>query len=76
MFCLESHERGIYEVLVPLYFPRSKLEESVALWQLPKNIGGEFGESHIPDRQIRIIRNPQHALNMMLGGKLNSPRLR
>lgn len=64
---MESHESGIYEVLTPLYFPRNKLEESSALWQLPKNIGDRYGELYIPDRQIRIIRNPQHSV--MIGGK-------
>lgn len=64
---MESHERGIYEVLAPLYFPRDQLEESSALWQLPKDIGGDFGEPQQPDRQIRIIHNPQHSV-MMIGG--------
>ncbi|XP_055917469.1 protein GDAP2 homolog isoform X1 [Eupeodes corollae] len=64
ILCVDAHERGIYEVLAPLYFPRDQLEESTALWQLPKDIGGEFGEPHHPDRQIRIIRNPQHTVKM------------
>lgn len=67
ILCLEPHERGIYEVLAPLYFPRDKLEESSALWQLPKDIGGTYGEPQILDRQIRIIHNPQHTV--MIGGK-------
>lgn len=62
VLCLEPHERGIYEVLAPLYFPRDILEESSALWQLPKNIGGKFGEPQLVDRQIRIIHNPQHSV--------------
>lgn len=62
ILCLEPHERGIYEVLAPLYFPRDILEESSALWQLPKNIGGKFGEPQLVDRQIRIIHNPQHSV--------------
>ncbi|KAI9576672.1 hypothetical protein GQX74_010654 [Glossina fuscipes] len=64
IFCLNSHEHGIYEVLAPLYFPRNRLEERSALWQLPKDIGGEYGEPLHPDRQIRIIRNPQHSVLM------------
>ena len=67
IFCLQSHECGVYEVLAPLYFPRNQLEESSALWQLPNNIGGNFGELNIPDRQIRIIRNP-HSV-MMFGSE-------
>lgn len=70
ILCLEQHECGIYEVLAPLYFPRNQLEESTALWQLPKNISGITGELSISDRQIRITRNPQHTI-MMLGSELN-----
>lgn len=65
--CLESHERGIYEVLAPLYFPRDQLEESSALWQLPEDIGGIYGEPQFAGRQIRIIHNPQHSV--MIGSK-------
>ncbi|XP_054089063.1 protein GDAP2 homolog isoform X1 [Zeugodacus cucurbitae] len=64
ILCVSAHERGIYEVLAPLYFPRDHLEERSALWQLPKDIGGEFGEPQNTDRQIRIIRNPQHSVLM------------
>lgn len=67
ILCVSAHERGIYEVLAPLYFPRDHLEERSALWQLPKDIGGEFGEPQNPDRQIRIIRNPQHSVLMRHG---------
>lgn len=68
ILCLEQHECGIYEVLAPLYFPRNQLEESSALWQLPKNVSGITGELSISDRQIRITRNPQHTI-MMLGSE-------
>jgi len=63
ILCVNSSERGTYEVLAPLYFPRDQLEERSALWQLPKDTGGELGEPQHPDpdRQIRIIRNPQHS---------------
>lgn len=67
ILCLEPQERGIYEVLAPLYFPRDILEESSALWQLPRDIGGTFGEPQIVERQIRIIHNPQHSV--MISGK-------
>ncbi|XP_035906492.1 protein GDAP2 homolog isoform X4 [Anopheles stephensi] len=60
--CLESNARSIYEVLAPLYFPRDPLEERSALWQLPKDIGGLYGEPQLADRQIRIIHNPQHSV--------------
>lgn len=57
---------GIYQVLMPLYFPRSKMEEEAARWQLPPDIGGNDGEPIMPDRQIRIIDNPQHTLHRKL----------
>uniref|UniRef100_A0A4Y0BIV9 Macro domain-containing protein n=1 Tax=Anopheles funestus TaxID=62324 RepID=A0A4Y0BIV9_ANOFN len=60
--CLESNARSIYEVLAPLYFPRDSFEERSALWQLPKDIGGLYGEPQLADRQIRIIHNPQHSV--------------
>ncbi|XP_039440449.1 protein GDAP2 homolog isoform X5 [Culex pipiens pallens] len=62
--CLDPNEQrgGIYEVLAPLYFPRDPLEEQSALWQLPKDVGGAYGEPQLADRQIRIIHNPQHAV--------------
>lgn len=67
VFVVDNSEYGIYEVLLPLYFPRSKHEADAARWQLPADIGGLDGEPMIPDRQIRIIDNPQHTLH----GKLS-----
>ena len=49
-------------MLAPLYFPRDILEERSALWQLPKDIGGVYGEPQLADRKIRIIHNPQHCV--------------
>lgn len=63
IFAVENCDLGIYEVLLPLYFPRSKYEEDAARWQLPTDIGGVDGEPMLPDRQIRIIDNPQHSLH-------------
>ncbi|XP_015589859.1 protein GDAP2 homolog isoform X3 [Cephus cinctus] len=63
VFVLESCDLGIYEVLLPLYFPRTLAEQDNACWQLPSDIGGMDGEPLLPDRQIRIIDNPQHALH-------------
>lgn len=63
IFTVGSSDLGIYEILLPLYFPRSKLEEDAARWQLPADVGGLDGEPLIPDRQIRIIDNPQHTLH-------------
>ncbi|KAF6207838.1 hypothetical protein GE061_016287 [Apolygus lucorum] len=56
---VESADSGIYEVLLPLYFPRNKKEERAALLQLPAGkTYGLFGEPVHPERQIRIIDNP------------------
>ncbi|XP_046996346.1 protein GDAP2 homolog [Schistocerca americana] len=63
IFAVENTDLGIYEVLLPLYFPRSLQEEENALWQLPSDVGGLYGEPVYPDRQIRIIDNPQHSLD-------------
>ncbi|XP_050500642.1 protein GDAP2 homolog [Diabrotica virgifera virgifera] len=63
IFVIDKVDLGIYEVLLPLYFPRSKLEEESARYQLPSDTGGPDGEPIMPDRQIRIIDNPQHALH-------------
>ncbi|CAL4068407.1 unnamed protein product, partial [Meganyctiphanes norvegica] len=57
---VDSIDVSIYEILMPLYFPRTKPEEDAASHLLPLDLGDEFGEPVIPDRQIRIIDNPQH----------------
>lgn len=70
IFCLDQRDCGIFEVLAPLYFPRNHLEETSALWQLPKNLPiGISGELSISDRQIRITRNPQHTI--MIGSEFS-----
>lgn len=56
---VDSCDHSIYEVLMPLYFPRSVGEERAAVLQLP-DIGGPDGEPLFPERQIRIIDNPTH----------------
>ncbi|XP_049821406.1 protein GDAP2 homolog isoform X2 [Aethina tumida] len=63
IFVVDKLDVGIYEVLLPLYFPRSKFEQDAARWQLPADVGGTMGEPIMPDRQIRIIDNPQHTLH-------------
>lgn len=63
IFVLQPCDLGIYEILLPLYFPRNLVEQKNACWQLPSDIGGTNGEPLLPDRQIRIIDNPQHALH-------------
>jgi hypothetical protein len=61
VLCVSDADLGIYELLLPLYFPRSREEEQYACFHLPVDVGDSFGEPVIPDRKIRIIDNPQHA---------------
>lgn len=63
IFALDNTNRSIYDVLLPLYFPRSQAEEDSARWQLPADLGGPDGEPLLPDREIRIIDNPQHTFH-------------
>ncbi|XP_055930467.1 protein GDAP2 homolog [Argiope bruennichi] len=62
VFAVEDVDIGIYELLMPLYYPRSKEEEEYALYYLPKDIGGENGEAYIPERQMRIVERPFQAV--------------
>lgn len=40
--------------MLPLYFPRDKHEEEVAISKLPADVGDENGETTIDERKIRI----------------------
>lgn len=60
VFAVEDVDIGIYEHLMPLYFPRSDKEEEYARYCLPKDVGGKDGEPIIPERQIRIADKPMH----------------
>lgn len=63
VFVVDSLDLGIYRLLLPLYFPRNPIEEENGRRHLPIDIGGPDGEPQIPDRQIRIIDNPQNSHN-------------
>ncbi|XP_009804628.1 uncharacterized protein LOC107767161 isoform X1 [Nicotiana tabacum] len=55
VFCTTtSLDTEIYKRLLPLYFPRDKHEEEVALLKLPADVGDENGETTIDERKIRI----------------------
>jgi len=45
--------------LLPLYFPREKHEEEVAIAKLPADVGDENGETIIDERKIRIKPLPK-----------------
>lgn len=58
VFAVEDIDIGFYELLMPLYFPRSQPEAEYALYYLPQDIGGDYGEPVIPEREIRIAAKP------------------
>ena len=58
VFAVDDMDIGFYELLMPLYFPRSEPEEEYALYYLPLDVGGENGEPVIPEREIRIAAKP------------------
>ncbi|XP_067123073.1 protein GDAP2 homolog [Centruroides vittatus] len=58
IFTVEDVDIGIYELLLPLYYPRNKQEEEYGLYYLPVDTGGKDGEPYIPERQIRIVDKP------------------
>ncbi|XP_078173111.1 appr-1-p processing enzyme family protein [Carex rostrata] len=55
VFCTTTAtDTEIYKRLLPLYFPRDKFEEEVAVSKLPADVGDENGETVIDERKIRI----------------------
>lgn len=48
--------------MLPLYFPRDRLEEEVAISKLPADVGDENGETIIDERKIRIKPLPKKAI--------------
>ncbi|XP_042518077.1 protein GDAP2 homolog isoform X2 [Macadamia integrifolia] len=55
VFCtIPSSDTEIYKRLLPLYFPRDKHEEEVAVLKLPADVGDENGETISDERKIRI----------------------
>lgn len=49
--------------MLPLYFPRDKQEEEIAVLKLPADVGDENGETVIDERKIRIRPLPAGAAN-------------
>ncbi|XP_019165642.1 PREDICTED: ganglioside-induced differentiation-associated protein 2-like isoform X3 [Ipomoea nil] len=54
-----SSDTEIYKRLLPLYFPRDKQEEEIAIAKLPTDVGDENGETVIDERKIRIKPLPK-----------------
>lgn len=60
VFCTTtSSDTEIYKRLLPLYFPRDKQEEDIAITKLPADVGDENGETVIDERKIRIKPLPK-----------------
>ncbi|OMO71904.1 hypothetical protein COLO4_27932 [Corchorus olitorius] len=63
VFCTStSPDTEIYKRLLPLYFPRDKHEEEVAISKLPADVGDENGETIIDERKIRIKPLPKKTI--------------
>ncbi|XVF03246.1 hypothetical protein REPUB_Repub04eG0244900 [Reevesia pubescens] len=63
VFCTStSSDTEIYKRLLPLYFPRDKHEEEVAITKLPVDVGDENGETIIDERKIRIKPLPKKTI--------------
>ncbi|KAK4777855.1 hypothetical protein SAY87_018042 [Trapa incisa] len=63
VFCTTTaNDTEIYKRLLPLYFPRDKHEEEIAISKLPVDIGDENGETIIDERKIRIKPLPKKTI--------------
>ncbi|XP_050235899.1 uncharacterized protein LOC126685934 [Mercurialis annua] len=63
VFCTSTTtDTEIYKRLLPLYFPRDKHEEEVAITKLPADVGDENGETIIDERKIRIKPLPKKTI--------------
>ncbi|XWS69653.1 hypothetical protein CRYUN_Cryun04dG0197600 [Craigia yunnanensis] len=63
IFCTSaSSDTEIYKRLLPLYFPRDKHEEEVAISKLPADVGDENGDTIIDERKIRIKPLPKKTI--------------
>uniref|UniRef100_A0A3P8ZJQ9 Macro domain-containing protein n=1 Tax=Esox lucius TaxID=8010 RepID=A0A3P8ZJQ9_ESOLU len=58
VFAVTDVEEPTYRKLLPLYYPRSEVEERVSLPLIPADIGNSEGEPVVPERQIRIAEKP------------------
>uniref|UniRef100_A0A0R0JD55 Uncharacterized protein n=1 Tax=Glycine max TaxID=3847 RepID=A0A0R0JD55_SOYBN len=64
VFCtVSTTDTEIYKRLLPLYFPRDKHEEQVALSKLPADVGDENGETISDERKIRIKPLPKRIVS-------------
>ncbi|KAG8383055.1 hypothetical protein BUALT_Bualt05G0144900 [Buddleja alternifolia] len=54
-----ASDTEMYKRLLPLYFPRDKIEEEMAILKFPADVGDENGETVISEREIRIKPLPK-----------------
>ncbi|KAI4314107.1 hypothetical protein L6164_027043 [Bauhinia variegata] len=74
VFCTTSaSDTEIYKRLLPLYFPRDKHEEEVALSKLPADVGDENGETIIDERKIRIKPLPKKPASKPTAAPIDLP---
>ncbi|KAJ6350628.1 hypothetical protein OIU78_006720 [Salix suchowensis] len=74
VFCTTtSTDTEIYKRLLPLYFPRDKHEEEVAISKLPADVGDENGETIIDERKIRIKPLPKKNIPITLQPPVGLP---
>lgn len=58
VFVASDLEEPVFKKLLPLYYPRSEVEERICLPLIPADIGNSEGEPVVPERQIRITEKP------------------
>lgn len=76
VFCTTTTtDTEIYKRLLPLYFPRDKHEEEVAILKLPADVGDENGETTVPERKIRIkpLPNVKKGVSKPLQASMDLP---
>lgn len=60
MFCVPSAEDyDIYSTLMLAYFPRNAYEQSHQSGLLPPNLGDEWGEIKLADRELKVSAGPK-----------------
>ncbi|XP_010532599.1 PREDICTED: protein GDAP2 homolog [Tarenaya hassleriana] len=74
VFCTTTtSDTEIYKRLLPLYFPRDKREEEVAISKLPADVGDENGETVIDERKIRIQALPNKPVDKATTAPVERP---
>lgn len=74
VFCTTTaSDTEIYKRLLPLYFPRDKHEEEIAISKLPADVGDENGETIIDERKIRIKPLPKKTIPKSTEAPLDLP---